>query len=1136
MKDVVSVAAWNIHGLKSKVTDSDFINLIEKYDIVLLSETWLSVNESCMLNGFEHVLVNRPRRNRAGRNSGGLAVYYKSHIKRGVTITKIDPCGIIWLKLSRQFFSLESDIYISHVYIPPISSTFYLNNDKDFFFRALENDINMYKEIGIVLNCGDFNARTSNEHDFIPVENSTNPINTSVSYDDSVIPMRTNEDQSVNNFGRRLLDLCVNTGQIIANGRAFSDAGVGRFTCFTPNGSSVVDYLLLPPEQFSHIHEFCVMEPTVLSDHACIEFSIVTNNFCNELASNCYSRDVPTIKWLSSDTDKYKSDIIGSLPYMREIIDNYYTDGDINELVELMSAKIYDIGYNSFGRIIKVGGKTHTKSNPWFDHECHLAKSAFCKERNTYKRNRNDHNRNKFITTRSAYVKAKKCAIRKYKNIKGRELSKIAKHDSKKFWSSVKKMKEKTKKNVTTPNSEQFKIYFQNLFGDAPGTLQEQTSIIINEANNEYTSNLREIDALDKPITASEIVSSIGKLKRNKGSGSDNLISEMFMEVIDNIIPILEKLFNILLERGVFPKSWSTGIIVPIPKAGDLSDPGNFRAICISSVFGKIFSSIINNRLLTWAEENGKLNANQFGFRPNRSTTDCVFILQSIIEDTLAKKQDLLCAFVDFQKAFDKVNRDLLYYKLWSIGASTKIIKLVKCMYSSVEICVKHDHNVSETFMSYQGVKQGEPMSPLLFLFFINDFMSNYTPNNPNDLISIETIILFSLLFADDAALFAKSEKELQNQLDHLGQYCKKWNITVNINKTKIVIFTKKRRPFNFEFQYNGNVIEQMDSFTYLGVNLHKSGSCKYAQIKQAKQGGRALGGLMQILNTYDFTINTQLNMFDTLVTPVLTYGAEVWGFQKGEVVERVHVKFCRRILQVPQRASNNFMYGDLNRVSMSIRWKEKILRYWTKIISDTNTLIFHIYKHMRLECERTGRRNWASNVRDLLFELGLNNYWFSQDISHISVPLMIQRLHDQYQQCWHNSVILTSKLHFYAKYKTTMNIATYLSLSNHNSRRLIALIRSGTCKIEIENGRMQGTNREQRLCLQCNQRMIEDEYHFVLVCPKYRDLRLNHLPKYYTKWPTLQKFINLMSSDSVRTQSMLGIYLKQALMFRNNI
>jgi hypothetical protein len=150
-----------------------------------------------------------------------------------------------------------------------------------------------------------------------------------------------------------------------------------------------------------------------------------------------------------------------------------------------------------------------------------------------------------------------------------------------------------------------------------------------------------------------------------------------------------------------------------------LSDPNNYRPIVFVSVLSKLFTSILTERLLSWFEDEDKLIDNQFGFRPGRSTVDAIFIIQGIISIILQNKLKLYSAFVDFRKAFDKLNRKILTYKLLRNGLSTKSVAMVKYIYSSVRLRVKAGGVLSNAFDNLLGVKQGEPLSPLLFLFFL---------------------------------------------------------------------------------------------------------------------------------------------------------------------------------------------------------------------------------------------------------------------------------------------------------------------------------------------------------------------------------------------------------------------------------
>jgi hypothetical protein len=123
------------------------------------------------------------------------------------------------------------------------------------------------------------------------------------------------------------------------------------------------------------------------------------------------------------------------------------------------------------------------------------------------------------------------------------------------------------------------------------------------------------------------------------------------LDAIDVITQPLCNLFNFVYDNGVYPVAWSNCIVVPVPKKSDTTEAGNYRGIAITSNLGKIFSIVLNSRLLKWAENTNILCNNQFGFRKNRSTVDCIFILQAIISRTLSSKDKLYCAFLKSTKA-----------------------------------------------------------------------------------------------------------------------------------------------------------------------------------------------------------------------------------------------------------------------------------------------------------------------------------------------------------------------------------------------------------------------------------------------------------------------------------------------------
>jgi hypothetical protein len=153
------------------------------------------------------------------------------------------------------------------------------------------------------------------------------------------------------------------------------------------------------------------------------------------------------------------------------------------------------------------------------------------------------------------------------------------------------------------------------------------------------------VDELDAEINVEEVTRAINSLKSGKSSGSDGLIGEIFSSCADILSPIIVKLFNVIFETGTYPQEWTKGIITPIPKKKNPNGVNDYRGITLMGVFGKLFSFILNKRLMNWAETHETLDDGQFGFRLIRSTYDCIYILTSIITKLLGHGKQKKCIY-----------------------------------------------------------------------------------------------------------------------------------------------------------------------------------------------------------------------------------------------------------------------------------------------------------------------------------------------------------------------------------------------------------------------------------------------------------------------------------------------------------
>ena len=172
------------------------------------------------------------------------------------------------------------------------------------------------------------------------------------------------------------------------------------------------------------------------------------------------------------------------------------------------------------------------------------------------------------------------------------------------------------------------------------------------------------------------------------------------------------------------------------------------------------------------------------------STVDNVFVLHSLITHYVNENKKLYSAFIYFKKAFDFVVKHILWYKLIQSGVRGKILNIVQSMYSSIKSRVKFDNNVSDDFTSFMGVRQGEYLSPFLFSIYLND-LENELILQGTDGFDLGMLKLYFLLYADDIVIFSETRDGLQRGLDILFEYCNRWKLTVNTDKTKIIVFRK---------------------------------------------------------------------------------------------------------------------------------------------------------------------------------------------------------------------------------------------------------------------------------------------------------------------------------------------------------
>lgn len=255
-----------------------------------------------------------------------------------------------------------------------------------------------------------------------------------------------------------------------------------------------------------------------------------------------------------------------------------------------------------------------------------------------------------------------------------------------------------------------------------------------------------------------------------------------------------------------------------------------------------------------------------------------------------------------------------------------------------------------------------------------------------------------------------------------------------------------------------------------------------------------------------------QFKLFDALVSPILLYSSEVWGYENVNVLEKVHLQFCRKILKLRKSTPKYMVYGETGRMPLQITIKTKMIMFWHKLIScreklssQMYTLIFKLHEKGIVEV------NWLTTIRNILNQIGLSYIWQQQETcipeaGWLKMEIR-RRLSDNFIQQWYSDIENSTKGTFYKLIKSQHNLENYLLRLLPKDRYTICKFRTSNHNLPIETGRWMGINREDRICSLCDSG-IGDEFHYLFICKNIEvtGIREKFIPKYYYENPNIIK------------------------------
>jgi len=889
---------------------------------------------------------------KGGRHSGGIALFYKSNLQKIISIVKTNQ-NFLWFKIDKKFLNSSKDIYVCGVYIPPCNSKYF---DSEIFDQ-FEQDILFFSSAGSVILLGDFNSRTGKYSD--TVSQDGNNIITNDQSESAFHPAERNSfDNVLNSHGKKLLEICKTFDLRIVNGRVSGDT-LGRPTFHGTNGTSVIDYFICDHHTFLDVANFVVEKPSPMSDHSAIlawlnlNTSLPEGDIQTANSNNKLMRLPRQFSWENDSFSKFKNTLCTE-PIQTLIKDFLERDSDdvntsLADTINILTATsklCLKISIKKSRKRIKK-----TSSKKWFDRECRLKRHEVRKLSNQKHRDPlNSEIREKFHQTLNEYKNLLDLKKKNFQKEKTKELDEISSNPDKSlFWSCLKSMDDTIANKIPSSISEdKWLEHFQSLHSDEP-----KPSMHKEKVHNELQRLEQEKDqfnSLDQVITEQEIRQAVKKLKNKKSPFSDRIRNEMIKASLETLMPLYVKLFNLILKSGQMPDIWCQGLITPIYKSGDKNDPANYRGICVSSCLGKLFCSILNQRLYSYFEEHKILHNSQIGFLPENRTADHVFTLRTLLDKYVHyHKEKVYACFVDFRKAFDSVWHDGLFYKLLSIGIGGQFYNLIKSLYCNSTCSIRIGENKTRSFSYSRGVRQGCILSPLLFNCYVNNLPYEFQNTLSDPFVLPNGMKINSLLYADDLIILSRSKTGLQNCLNTLSSYCKSWMLKINPKKTKVMIFQKRsKKSIDISFKIDTEPVEIVQEYTYLGTRLTPTGNFTLALDQLKEKAMHALSNIQKHTLLSRLKPKTASQIFDTMILSILSYNSEIWGMYSKQdfkiwdnsPIEKIHLKFCKRYLEVNNKASNVACRAELGRYPILIAINQKIMKYFVYLNNKENDSI----------------------------------------------------------------------------------------------------------------------------------------------------------------------------------------------------
>ena len=508
------------------------------------------------------------------------------------------------------------------------------------------------------------------------------------------------------------------------------------------------------------------------------------------------------------------------------------------------------------------------------------------------------------------------------------------KNNSKKIWKGINELLNKSNKTASSEIiiknngvlvndqkqvANRFNEYFtsiaQNLVDKLRNPKKQYSDYLKDPVSNSF---------MISPVLTAEVLDQLQNLDETKAADSYDIPVNLIKLVQNHIAKPLTTLINLSFSTGYYPKALKYAKVIPIFKAKAKNEVSNYRPISLLPLFNKIFEKLMYSRLIGFLNKNKVLYTHQFGFQKNKSTSLAILDVCIKLVESIEKREFSCCIFLDFAKAFDTVNHNILINKLEHYGIRGIPLDWFRSYLNERSQRVFVGGELSVDRKIKHGVPQGSVLGPLLFLLYIND-------------IPKASKMMNFYLFADDTSLFYSHknintlEEVVNVELGCIQDWLVANKLTLNTNKSNFMIIKprQKKVPKKIQLSINGDHLNESDCVKYLGVLIDDKLTWKQHIQHVNTKVAKSIGILAKM--RHFAPNNILLNIYNAFISPHINYGIINWGgaYQNSLDPLSKNQKKAARLLFFKQRNErSNPLFKALNSLNLHDTYKLECAKF----------------------------------------------------------------------------------------------------------------------------------------------------------------------------------------------------------------